>query len=48
MFDSARDTSFEKKAWTAPAIEEFKVEEITQNGGPDTLDGIPQSLAASS
>ncbi|MDJ0978928.1 MAG: hypothetical protein QNI87_10365 [Erythrobacter sp.] len=28
-----------KKTWTKPSIEEFKIEELTQNGGDGPDDG---------
>ena len=48
MFNSAKGVEMEKKTWTAPAIEEFKVEDITKSGGPDTIDGCGTSIAATS
>lgn len=42
-----RSAQTAKKAWSAPVVEEFKVEEITQSGGADAIDAIPNSQPAS-
>ena len=48
MFDSIRNADAAKKTWSTPSVGEFKIEEVTQAGGPDTFDGLGgPSLAAS-
>jgi len=42
-----RSAQTAKKAWSAPVVEEFKIEEITQSGGGGAVDSVPNSQPAS-